>query len=119
EAEAQHPIGAGLLAARRDLAGERRFMTLVRQDPAREGNFLPQVPFGSQKMLLHLPGGAFVVRFFRSDYRHIFFLEREYSQSLSRGGLRAAKRNASRSTRAPSTGNMGERRDERCYGPAD
>src|SRR5215510_5249194 len=53
-------------------------MTLVREDPAGEGNFLPQVPLRGQKVLLHLLGGALVIGLFRSDYCHFSSLSSQY-----------------------------------------
>ena len=67
ETEAQHPVGAGLVAARGDLAGERGLMALVGENPAGESNLLAQRPGRQIQMALHLLGGARVVLGFVTD----------------------------------------------------
>src|SRR5712691_2222628 len=61
ETEAQHPVGAGPLAARRDLAGERGLVALGGENPAGERYLLGQRPRRQRQMALHLLAGARVI----------------------------------------------------------
>src|SRR5262249_24692956 len=61
ETETQHPIGAGPVAARGDLAGKGGFVALGGENAAGERDLLAKGPGRHSEMTLHLLGGAGVI----------------------------------------------------------
>ena len=59
--EAQHPIGAGPITTRGDLASKSGLVALGRENPASKRNLLTERPRRHSEMTLHLLSGACVV----------------------------------------------------------